>query len=177
MMRRIPFSYKPVPLSLSSLCTCPCRSTQRKSLLLPHFSEKYLNLRLVDPKPLSHSRCNWISVNRRVITAVARAESNQIGDDGNSKEHTRCCGIDDTDTLPPLFVCSNCCEEFAEQQKKVLQPKYEFPSAENVFLIELGDDYFGGDERSLGMIFPEENFLLQNPFLDQTLWRNQFFCK
>ncbi|EFH50106.1 hypothetical protein ARALYDRAFT_909771 [Arabidopsis lyrata subsp. lyrata] len=92
-------------------------------------------------------------------------------------QHTRCCGIDDTDTLPPLFVCSNCCEEFAEQQKKVLQPKYEFPSAENVFLIESGDDYFGGDERSLGMIFPEENFLLQNPFLDQTLWINQFFCK
>ncbi|EFH50107.1 predicted protein [Arabidopsis lyrata subsp. lyrata] len=78
--------YKPVPLSLSSLCTCHCRSTQRKSLLLHHFSEKYLNLRLVDPKPLSHSRCNWISVKRRVITAVARAESNQIGDDGNSKE-------------------------------------------------------------------------------------------
>ncbi|KAG7549708.1 S-adenosyl-L-methionine-dependent methyltransferase [Arabidopsis thaliana x Arabidopsis arenosa] len=82
-----------------------------------------------------------------------------------------------TDTLPPLFVCSNCCEEFEEQQKKVLQPKYEFPSAENVFLIESGDDYFGGDERFLGMIFPEENFLLQNPFLDQTLWINQFFCK
>ncbi|AEE80089.1 Phosphatidate cytidylyltransferase 5 [Arabidopsis thaliana] len=72
--------YKPLPLSLSSLCTCPCRSSPRKYLILPQFSEKY-------PKPLlSHSRFTPISVNRRVITAVARAESNQIGDDANSKE-------------------------------------------------------------------------------------------
>ncbi|CAA7057627.1 unnamed protein product [Microthlaspi erraticum] len=29
-------------------------------------------------------------------------------------QHTRCCGIDDdSDTWPPLYVCSNCCEEFA----------------------------------------------------------------
>ncbi|KAL1215232.1 PHD finger protein MALE MEIOCYTE DEATH 1 [Cardamine amara subsp. amara] len=74
-------------------------------------------------------------------------------------QHTRCCGIDDSDTLPPLFVCSNCCDEFAEQQRKVLQPKYEFPNPENMFLIESADDYFG-DDRCLGMIFPEENFLL-----------------
>ncbi|CAH8257143.1 unnamed protein product [Arabidopsis lyrata] len=74
-------------------------------------------------------------------------------------QHTRCCGIDDSDTLPPLFVCSNCCEEFAEQQRKVLQPKYEFPSSENMFLIESADDFFG-DQRCLGMIFPEENYLL-----------------
>ncbi|CAD5316426.1 unnamed protein product [Arabidopsis thaliana] len=74
-------------------------------------------------------------------------------------QHTRCCGIDDSDTLPPLFVCSNCCEEFAEQQRKVLQPKYEFPSSENMFLLESADDFFG-DQRCLGMIFPEENYLL-----------------
>lgn len=74
-------------------------------------------------------------------------------------QHTRCCGIDDSDTLPPLFVCSNCCEEFAEQQRKVLQPKYEFPSSENMFLIESADDFFG-DQRCLGMTFHEENYLL-----------------
>ncbi|CAH2063352.1 unnamed protein product [Thlaspi arvense] len=78
--------YKPVPLSLSSLCTCPCRSTPRKSLILPHLSENYSNLRLVDSKSSSHSRFTGISVNRRVITAVARAESGQLGDDENSKE-------------------------------------------------------------------------------------------
>ncbi|XP_010469160.1 PREDICTED: phosphatidate cytidylyltransferase 5, chloroplastic-like [Camelina sativa] len=83
--------YKPVPLSLSSLCTCPCRFSPRKSLTLPHFSEKYSNLGLVESKALSRSRFSRIPVNRRVIiTAVARAESNQIGDDGNSKEeHSR----------------------------------------------------------------------------------------
>ncbi|XP_010511544.1 PREDICTED: PHD finger protein MALE MEIOCYTE DEATH 1 [Camelina sativa] len=74
-------------------------------------------------------------------------------------QHTRCCGIDDSDTLPPLFVCSNCCEEFAEQQRKVLQPKYEFPSSENMFLIESADDFYG-DQSCLGLIFPEENYLL-----------------
>ncbi|KAG7566274.1 hypothetical protein ISN44_As10g028600 [Arabidopsis suecica] len=76
--------YKPLPLSLSSLCTCPCRSSPRKSLVLPQFSEKY------SEPLLSHSRFSPISVNRRIITAVARAESNQIGDDANSKEeHNR----------------------------------------------------------------------------------------
>ncbi|EOA24173.1 hypothetical protein CARUB_v10017406mg [Capsella rubella] len=79
--------YKPVPLSLSSLCTCPCRSSPRKSLILPHFSEKYPNLGLIDSKALTRSRFCRIPVNRRIITAVARAESNQIGDDG--EEHSR----------------------------------------------------------------------------------------
>ncbi|CAA7029533.1 unnamed protein product [Microthlaspi erraticum] len=75
--------YKPVPLSLSSLCSCPCRSSSTKPLILPHSSPNYSNLRLVDSKSPSHSR---ISVNRRVIAAVARAESDQLGDDSNSKE-------------------------------------------------------------------------------------------
>ncbi|XP_054795208.1 PHD finger protein MALE MEIOCYTE DEATH 1-like [Prosopis cineraria] len=25
-------------------------------------------------------------------------------------QHTRCCGIDDSETVPPLFVCSGCCD-------------------------------------------------------------------
>ncbi|KFK41037.1 hypothetical protein AALP_AA2G077200 [Arabis alpina] len=66
-------------------------------------------------------------------------------------QHTRCCGIEDSDTLPPLFVCSNCCDEFAEQQRKVLQPKYEFPNTENMLLLEAPDNYFG-------IMFPSENF-------------------
>lgn len=77
--------YKPIPLSLSSLCTCPCRSSTIKSPILPHFSANYSNLRLVDSKSPSRSR---ISVNRRVIAAVARVESDQLGDDSNSKEVT-----------------------------------------------------------------------------------------
>ncbi|CAH2065663.1 unnamed protein product [Thlaspi arvense] len=74
-------------------------------------------------------------------------------------QHTRCCGIDDSNTLPPLYVCSNCCEEFAEQQRKVLQPKYEFPNQDQMLLIEAADDYFGDDERCHGMMFPSESFL------------------
>ncbi|KAJ0246566.1 Phosphatidate cytidylyltransferase 5 [Hirschfeldia incana] len=79
--------YKPVPFSLtssssSSLCSsCPCRSTPRNSLTLPRLPVKYSNLRLLCSKP------SFRSFNRRVITAVARVESEQLGDDdGNSNE-------------------------------------------------------------------------------------------
>ncbi|CAH8385981.1 unnamed protein product [Eruca vesicaria subsp. sativa] len=75
-------------------------------------------------------------------------------------QHTRCCGIDDSDTLPPLYVCSSCCDEFAEQQKRVLQPKYEFQNPDQVLMIGAADDYFGDeDEGCLGMMmFPSESF-------------------
>ncbi|CAN8238370.1 unnamed protein product [Cochlearia groenlandica] len=75
-------------------------------------------------------------------------------------QHTRCCGIDDSDTLPPLFVCSNCCDEFAEQQRKVLKPKYEFRSQDHMLLIEAANDFFG-NETCLGnnMMFPSDSFL------------------
>ncbi|KFK35265.1 hypothetical protein AALP_AA5G262800 [Arabis alpina] len=76
--------YKPVsPLTLSSLSSCPCRSTPRKSLILPHF---YSKLRFFDSKSVSCSRFSGISVNRRVITSVVRVESDHLGDDSNSKE-------------------------------------------------------------------------------------------
>ncbi|CAG7866077.1 unnamed protein product [Brassica rapa] len=73
--------YKPLPFH------CPCRSTPTNSLILPQLSLKYSNLRLLASKPSSHPRFNGISFNRsRVITAVARVESEQLGDDSNSKE-------------------------------------------------------------------------------------------
>ncbi|GMN28398.1 hypothetical protein TIFTF001_002017 [Ficus carica] len=31
-------------------------------------------------------------------------------------QHTRCCGIDDADTVPPLFVCSACCDSLLPQR-------------------------------------------------------------
>ncbi|XP_056852881.1 PHD finger protein MALE MEIOCYTE DEATH 1 isoform X2 [Raphanus sativus] len=74
-------------------------------------------------------------------------------------QHTRCCGIDDSDTLPPLYVCSSCCDEFADQQKRVLLPKYEFPNPDQMLMIGAADDYFGEDEGCLGMImFPSDSF-------------------
>ncbi|XP_048597288.1 phosphatidate cytidylyltransferase 5, chloroplastic isoform X1 [Brassica napus] len=73
--------YKPLPFQ------CPCRSSPTNSLILPHLSLKYSNLRLLASKPSSHPRFNGISFNRsRVITAVARVESEHLGDDSNSKE-------------------------------------------------------------------------------------------
>ncbi|RID74548.1 hypothetical protein BRARA_B01641 [Brassica rapa] len=76
-------------------------------------------------------------------------------------QHTRCCGIDDSDTLPPLYVCSSCCDEFAEQQKRVLQPKYEFQNPGQMLMLGAADDYFAEeDEGCLGMMmFPSESFV------------------
>ncbi|KAL1190611.1 Phosphatidate cytidylyltransferase 4 [Cardamine amara subsp. amara] len=67
------------------LSTSSCTFT-RKPLNLPAFSE-YSSLRLGgDTKPLLRSRVGQISVKRRFLTAVTRAESDQLGDDdSNSK--------------------------------------------------------------------------------------------
>ncbi|KAL9302855.1 Phosphatidate cytidylyltransferase 4 [Arabidopsis thaliana] len=66
----------------TSRCTCPCRSFTRKPIIRPPLS----GLRLVgDTKPLFRSGLGRISVNRRFLTAVARAESDQLGDDDHSK--------------------------------------------------------------------------------------------
>ncbi|KAG2332108.1 hypothetical protein Bca52824_003288 [Brassica carinata] len=78
---------KTVPPVLStSLCTCPCRVFTKKTLYPPPFSN-YSSLRLVrdaNTNPLFRSRLGRIPLKRRFLTAVARAESNQPGDD-NSK--------------------------------------------------------------------------------------------
>ncbi|XP_010508208.1 PREDICTED: phosphatidate cytidylyltransferase 4, chloroplastic-like [Camelina sativa] len=71
------------PVLSTSLCTCPCR---RKPLILPLYT-KYSSLRLVsdNTKPLFRSGLARVSLKRRLLTAVARAESDQFGDDDNSK--------------------------------------------------------------------------------------------
>jgi hypothetical protein len=71
----------------TSRCTCPCRSFTRKPLIRPPLS----GLRLPgDTKPLFRSGLGRISVSRRFLTAVARAESDQLGDDDHSKVITLC---------------------------------------------------------------------------------------
>lgn len=42
-------------------------------------------------------------------------------------QHTRCCGIDDSKTMPPLFVCESCCASLAPT--RTIQPSYEFECA------------------------------------------------
>ncbi|CAH2057903.1 unnamed protein product [Thlaspi arvense] len=81
---------KPAPVKSTSLpCICPCRISTSKSLILPSFSE-YSSLRLVrvaKVKPLFRSRLGRISFQRRLPTAVARAESDQLGDDNSKGTH------------------------------------------------------------------------------------------
>lgn len=69
----------------TSRCTCPCRSFTRKPLNIPPLSGQRL---VGDTKPLFRSGLGRISVKRRFLTAVARAESDQLGDDDNSKVNT-----------------------------------------------------------------------------------------
>ena len=45
-------------------------------------------------------------------------------------QHTRCCGMEDTEAVPPLFVCSGCCDSLVP------------PSFESSFGMECADSAF-----------------------------------
>ncbi|KAG2295955.1 hypothetical protein Bca4012_002622 [Brassica carinata] len=103
---------KPVPVLTTSLCICSCRVSTKKTLNLPPFSD-CSSLRVVrdaKTKPLFRSRLGRISVERRFLTAVTRAESNQLGDDNSEGVDIR---IQDLQNV----------EEEEEKQKKASQLK------------------------------------------------------
>ncbi|MED6110595.1 hypothetical protein PIB30_044515 [Stylosanthes scabra] len=52
-------------------------------------------------------------------------------------QHTRCCGIDDSETVPPLFVCSSCCDSLAPTQ------------AESPFAMDCVDDFLVSPEPTM----------------------------
>lgn len=84
---------KPVPVLTTSLCKCSCRVSTKKTLNLPPFSD-YSSLSVVrdaKTKPLFRSRLGRISVERRFLTAVTRAESNQLGDDNSEVNNNFIC--------------------------------------------------------------------------------------
>lgn len=56
-------------------------------------------------------------------------------------QHTRCCGIDDSETVPPLFVCSGCCDS-------LVPPRVETSN----YAIDCADDF---------LISPEPTHLLE----------------
>lgn len=58
-------------------------------------------------------------------------------------QHTRCCGIDDSETVPPLFVCSGCCDS-------LVPPRIESAFSNNS--MDCADDF---------LISPETNSLLE----------------
>lgn len=78
--------YHLIPLSLNSLCAFPFRPLSKKTLVLSRRCSK-LNLGIVldESKVFFPVHRTCISVNRRVITAVARAEQDWLGN-GNVKE-------------------------------------------------------------------------------------------
>ncbi|MED6155020.1 hypothetical protein PIB30_001702 [Stylosanthes scabra] len=52
-------------------------------------------------------------------------------------QHTRCCGIDDSETVPPLFVCSSCCDSLAPTR------------VESPFAMDCVDDFLVSPEPTM----------------------------
>ncbi|KAM1262599.1 hypothetical protein ACFX2G_028322 [Malus domestica] len=78
----------PLPLPLPSLCSCPCRPLPLRTLVFNRPSAKLGNLDLLfdGNKGLLGLGQNGIFARRRVITAVARAEPEHLGDDNADQE-------------------------------------------------------------------------------------------
>ncbi|XP_068344870.1 phosphatidate cytidylyltransferase 4, chloroplastic-like [Pyrus communis] len=78
----------PPPLPLPSLCFCPCRPSPSRTLVFNHPSAKLGNWDLLfdgNRRQLGLGR-NRVFARRRVITAVARAEPEHLGDDNADQE-------------------------------------------------------------------------------------------
>ncbi|TQD84414.1 hypothetical protein C1H46_030027 [Malus baccata] len=78
----------PLPLPLPSLCSCPCRPSPLRTLVFNRPSAKLGNLDLLfdGNKGLLGLGQNGVFARRRVITAVARAEPEHLGDDNADQE-------------------------------------------------------------------------------------------
>ncbi|XVF22752.1 hypothetical protein REPUB_Repub12eG0198100 [Reevesia pubescens] len=99
--------YNLIPFSVTSLCGCPCRPSSTKTLSLTRRSPKIkLNLVFHGSKSVFPLRPTRFYINRRFITAVARAEPESI-DENNVKEE-----VDKGNILPMAK------DSLAEQQHK-----------------------------------------------------------
>lgn len=76
-----------ISLPLTSLSACPCRPSSNKILIFTQKQPPKLNVRIVfnRPKFTLRVRQTGTDTNRRLISAVARAEPDHL-DDGNLKE-------------------------------------------------------------------------------------------
>ncbi|KAF5744301.1 phosphatidate cytidylyltransferase 4 chloroplastic isoform X1 [Tripterygium wilfordii] len=78
--------YNWIPLSVTSLSACPCRPLWKKTLRLTRRCSKVsLGIVFDGSNGIYRVRSNGFLANRRLITAVARAESDRLGED-NAKE-------------------------------------------------------------------------------------------
>lgn len=99
-----------ISLPLTSLNACPCRPSSNKILIFTQKQPPKLNVRIVfnRPKFTLRVRQTGIDTNRRLISAVARAEPDHL-DDGNLKE-----GIDNGHKL---VVSEKSVSDSGSQQK------------------------------------------------------------
>ncbi|XP_031269647.1 phosphatidate cytidylyltransferase 4, chloroplastic isoform X3 [Pistacia vera] len=129
--------YNVIPLSLSSLCACPCRPTSNKTLILNQRRYPKFNLRIVfdGSKPMLRVRQSGISTNRRLIAAAMRAEPDRLDED-NAKEE-----VDKGNNLPVIE------DSVSERQQKASQLKKRI-----VFGLGIGIS-FGGIVLAGGWVF------------------------
>ncbi|XWS32366.1 hypothetical protein CRYUN_Cryun23aG0153600 [Craigia yunnanensis] len=102
--------YNLIPLSVTSLCGCPCRPLSNKTLTLTRRAPKLkLNFVFHGSESVFLVRPTRIYTNRRLITALARAEPESI-DESNAKEE-----VDKGHMLPTVN------DSLSEQQYKSSQ--------------------------------------------------------
>ncbi|XP_030513808.2 phosphatidate cytidylyltransferase 4, chloroplastic-like isoform X1 [Rhodamnia argentea] len=78
---------KPNPLSLATLCACPCRPCAKNTLVLTRPLSKFnLGLLLHGPRSVVRMRLRGVSGRRRIVAAVARAEPDQVGESDADQE-------------------------------------------------------------------------------------------
>ncbi|KAG5052914.1 hypothetical protein JHK87_005112 [Glycine soja] len=51
-------------------------------------------------------------------------------------QHTRCCGIDDSETVPPLFVCTGCCDSVLVPSSRTESTVFGVDSADSFLISE-----------------------------------------
>ncbi|KAL5796403.1 hypothetical protein ACOSQ2_001223 [Xanthoceras sorbifolium] len=105
--------YNLIPLSLASLCACPCRPSSPKTLVFTQKRCCKLNFGIVfdGSKPVLRVRRIGIPINRRLIAAVARAEPDRFNE-GKANEE-----VDKSHKLPANE------DSVSEHQQKASQLK------------------------------------------------------
>ncbi|KAI4307674.1 hypothetical protein L6164_030837 [Bauhinia variegata] len=53
-------------------------------------------------------------------------------------QHTRCCGIEDSEIVPPLFVCSGCCDSLVPPRADCPDAFLTIPTPSHLMEFEYG---------------------------------------
>ncbi|XP_044494770.1 phosphatidate cytidylyltransferase 4, chloroplastic-like isoform X2 [Mangifera indica] len=105
--------YNLIPLSLSSLCACPCLPMSNKIIILNQRRYSKFNLRIVfdGSKTMFRVRQSGVSCDRRFVAAVVRTKPDRLDEDDAKEE------LDKGNNLPVIE------DSISERQEKASQLK------------------------------------------------------